>query len=257
MTRLQAKNLSLGYGEKLVVDTVSIDFHDGKINMLIGANASGKSTLLSGLIHANKPMSGEVFLDGKELGTISGKERAQILGMLPQHPQAPEGITVWDLVARGRFPHQKWYQQFSETDEKVVNEALEKTDTLKIAKRPLQELSGGQQQRVWVAMALAQEADILLLDEPTSFLDIKHQLDILNVVKELNEKHGITVIMVIHELNFALRFADHVIVMRDGKVYNQGTAVEVATPEMLKDVFYLEAKVIKDPIRGTPMVVPF
>ncbi|MFT4148101.1 MAG: ABC transporter ATP-binding protein [Micrococcaceae bacterium] len=256
MSRIYTKNLTLGYEGKAIVKDVSLNFQDSQINMLIGANGSGKSTLLAGLIHALKPMSGEVFLDDKELSTVPARQRATTIGLLPQHPQAPEGITVWDLVSRGRFPHQKWYQQFTPEDEKAVRDALVKTNMIEFSESSLQELSGGQQQRAWVAMALAQEASILLLDEPTSFLDIKHQLDILQVVKDLNRNHGITVIMVIHELNFALRFGDHIVAMKNGEVYTEGKAEEIATDHFVAEVFDLDALVMKDPVHDTPMVVP-
>jgi iron complex transport system ATP-binding protein len=254
--RLRGQTLDLAYDERTIVRDLSVDIPDGKITTIVGANACGKSTLLRALARLLRPRAGQVLLDGQEIHSIKTKEVARRLGLLPQAPIAPDGITVGDLVARGRSPHQRLLQQWSHTDEDVVITALTATGTLDLSDRPVDELSGGQRQRVWIAMALAQETPLLLLDEPTTFLDIAHQVEVLDLVAALNAERGTTVVMVLHDLNQACRYADHVIAMRDGEIEAAGPPAEVITAELVERVFGLPCVVCPDPVAGTPMVVP-
>jgi iron complex transport system ATP-binding protein len=254
--RLQAVGLKLGYGDRIVVDDLDLGIEAGTVTTIIGPNGCGKSTLLRALGRLLKPSGGEVLLDGKRIDKMPSKEVARILGVLPQAPTAPEGLTVADLVARGRHPHQTWYRQWSSDDEAAVSEALSMTGLLDLGDRPLDELSGGQRQRAWISMALAQGTDLLLLDEPTTFLDLAHQIEVLELVRRLHRELGRTVVMVLHDLNLAARYADRLVAMRDGKVVASGTPAEVLTEGLLAEVFELEAKVIEDPVAGTPLVIP-
>jgi iron complex transport system ATP-binding protein len=254
--RLQAVELKLGYGDRIIVDGLDLGIEAGTVTTIIGPNGCGKSTLLRALGRLLKPSGGEVLLDGKRIDRMPTKEVARILGVLPQAPTAPEGLTVADLVARGRHPHQTWYRQWSSDDESAVREALSMTGLLDLGDRPLDELSGGQRQRAWISMALAQGTDLLLLDEPTTFLDLAHQIEVLELVRRLHGELGRTVVMVLHDLNFAARYADRLIAMRDGKVIASGTPAEVLTEGLLAEVFDLDAKVIEDPVAGTPLVIP-
>ncbi|WP_214409629.1 ABC transporter ATP-binding protein [Sphaerisporangium fuscum] len=254
--RLQAVDVRLGYGDRLIVDGLDLGVETGTVTTIIGPNGCGKSTLLRALGRLLKPASGQVLLDGKRIDRMPSREVARILGVLPQAPAAPEGLTVADLVARGRHPHQAWYRQWSAGDESAVEEALRMTGLLDLAERPLDELSGGQRQRAWISMALAQGTDLLLLDEPTTFLDLAHQIDVLELVTRLRDEAGRTVVMVLHDLNLAARYADRLVAMRAGKVVAAGTPHEVITEAVLDEVFDLAAKVIPDPVAGTPMVVP-
>jgi iron complex transport system ATP-binding protein len=254
--RLRGCDLRLAYDERVIVDGLSVAIPDGVVTAIVGANACGKSTLLRALARLLKPQAGAVLLDGHEIRSIKTKEVARRLGLLPQSPIAPEGITVGDLVARGRSPHQTLLQQWSDADEAAVVAALHATGTHDLADRAVDELSGGQRQRVWIAMALAQETPILLLDEPTTFLDIAHQIEVLDLVSDLNERRGATVVMVLHDLNQACRYADHVIAMRNGSIAAAGTPNAVITAELVRDVFGLDCIVVDDPVSGTPMVVP-
>ncbi|NUR89156.1 MAG: ABC transporter ATP-binding protein [Nonomuraea sp.] len=254
--RLQAKSVKLGYGERLIVDGLDLGVEQGTVTTIIGPNGCGKSTLLRALGRLLKPRGGEVLLDGKAISSIPTKEVARVLTVLPQAPIAPEGLTVADLVARGRHPHQTWYRQWSSDDEGAVAEALELTGLAELAERPLDELSGGQRQRAWISMALAQGTDLLLLDEPTTFLDLAHQVEVLELVRHLHEAAGRTVVMVLHDLNLAARYADRLVAMRDGRVVAAGRPHEVLTEGLLREVFELEAKIIEDPVAGTPLVVP-
>ena len=224
--------------------------------MIVGPNACGKSTLLRALARLLRPSSGHVILDGEQIHRLPTKEVARRLGLLPQTPIAPEGILVVDLVARGRTPHQKLFQQWSEADERAVRTALEATSSMELADRPVDELSGGQRQRVWIALTLAQETDLLLLDEPTTFLDIAHQIDVLDLVEELNREQGRTVVLVLHDLNLACRYADHIVAMRDGEIVAEGAPADVITADIVRDVFGLDCVVIDDPVSHTPLVVP-
>ncbi|WP_019855813.1 ABC transporter ATP-binding protein [Actinopolyspora mortivallis] len=255
-SRLRARGVSLAYGERVVVDGLDLDVLDGGITGVIGPNGCGKSTLLRALGRLLQPRSGSVLLDGKRIHRMSTKEVARSLGMLPQSPVAPEGLCVADLVARGRHPHQTWYRQWSSDDERAVAEALELTGIGDLAERSVDELSGGQRQRAWLSMALAQRTDLLLLDEPTTYLDLSHQVDVLELIGRLHAESGRTVVMVLHDLNFAARYADRLVAMSAGRVAAEGPPHEVITESLLAEVFDLRARVIPDPVTGTPMVVP-
>lgn len=255
-SRLTARELTLAYEDRTVVDGLDLDVPQGAVTVVVGPNACGKSTLLRALGRLLRPRGGAVFLDGADLARIPTKRIARSLGLLPQTPVAPEAITVADLVARGRQPHQHWWQQWSAEDERAVTEAMERTDVAQLAERAVDELSGGQRQRVWIAMALAQETDLLLLDEPTTYLDIAHQVEVLDLVRQLNHERGRTVVAVLHDLNQAARYADHLVAMRAGRVVAEGPPGEVVTAELVREVFGLEAVVIPDPVTGSPLVVP-
>ncbi|MFI6323854.1 ABC transporter ATP-binding protein [Nonomuraea sp. NPDC050556] len=254
--RLEARGVRLGYGERVIVDGLDLGIEAGTVTTIIGPNGCGKSTLLRALGRLLKPSGGEVLLDGRNIASIPTREVAKTLGVLPQAPSAPEGLTVADLVARGRHPHQTWYRQWSSDDESAVGSALAMTGLSDLADRPLDELSGGQRQRAWISMALAQGTDLLLLDEPTTFLDLAHQVEVLELVRHLHEEAGRTVVMVLHDLNLAARYTDRLVAMREGRVIAAGTPHEVLTEDLLREVFDLDAKIIADPVAGTPLVVP-
>ncbi len=253
---LSARSLSLAYGDRTVIDALDLDIPPGRITAIIGANGCGKSTLLRALARLLTPSSGTVTLDDTPLRSRSSKEIARVLGLLPQSPIAPEGITVSDLVGRGRHPHQGLLARWSEHDYAVVADALEATGTADLADRSVDELSGGQRQRVWIAMALAQETDVLLLDEPTTFLDVAHQVEVLDLLTDLNRDRGTTIVMVLHDMNLAARYADHVFALRDGRVVADGRPGEVMDSALIRDVFDLDCEVIVDPVSGTPLVLP-
>jgi len=254
--RLRADHVSLGYGAAPVVDDLSLDVPTGRVTVVVGANACGKSTLLRGMARLLRPTGGQVLLDGKAVHTLPSRDVARTLGLLPQSAVAPEGLSVRDLVARGRHPHTGLMRRWSAEDEAAVVDALELTGTSDLADRAVDALSGGQRQRVWVAMVLAQRTDLLLLDEPTTFLDLAHQVELLDVLRDLNAARGTTIVMVLHELNLAARYADHLVAMRGGQVVAAGDPVEVVTAELVRDVFGLDCHVVPDPVSGTPLVVP-
>ena len=254
--RLRAEGVRLGYGERVVVDDLDLDVLQGTVTAVIGPNGCGKSTLLRALGRLLRPTRGHVLLDGRKIDEMPTKQVATVLGLLPQAPTAPEGLTVGDLVARGRHPHQAWYRQWSGDDEEAVAEALSWTGISDLAERPVDELSGGQRQRAWISMALAQGTDLLLLDEPTTFLDLAHQVEVLELVERLHDERGRTVVMVLHDLNLAARYADRLVAMKAGRIVAQGGPADVITEPLLREVFGLEAKVITDPVAGTPLVVP-
>ncbi|MFD6437742.1 ABC transporter ATP-binding protein [Streptomyces venezuelae] len=254
--RLSARELTLAYEDRTVVERLDLTIPDGKVTVIVGPNACGKSTTLRALGRLLKPRSGAVLLDGASLATLPTKKIAQQIGLLPQTPVAPEAITVADLVARGRQPHQRWWQQWSDADERAVTEAMERTDVVSLAERPVDELSGGQRQRVWIAMALAQDTGLLLLDEPTTYLDISHQVEVLDLVRQLNHERGRTVVVVLHDLNQAARYADHLVAMRNGEVVAGGAPAKIVTEELVREVFGLECVVVPDPVTGSPLVVP-
>jgi iron complex transport system ATP-binding protein len=256
MAVLKARDLTLQYGQRRVTDGLTTEIPEGKVTMIVGANACGKSTLLRGLTRLLKPAGGSVTLDGKDIHARPARELARTLGLLPQHPVGPDGITVRDLVGRGRYPHQGFFRNWSEQDESAVQRALEATRTVELAGRNVDELSGGQRQRVWIAMALAQETDVLLLDEPTTYLDLAHQVEVLDLVTDLNRQRGTTVAIVLHDLNLAARYADHVIALKHGRIVAVGTAVDVVTQELVRDVFGLDSVVVPDPVSGQPLVLP-
>ncbi|MFG2227010.1 ABC transporter ATP-binding protein [Streptomyces sp. NPDC048644] len=255
-SRLTARDLTLAYEDRTVVDGLDLDVPQGAVTVVVGPNACGKSTLLRALGRLLRPRRGAVLLDGTDLARIPTKTIARSVGLLPQTPVAPEAITVGDLVARGRQPHQRWWQQWSDDDERAVTEAMERTDVAQLAERAVDELSGGQRQRVWIAMALAQETDLLLLDEPTTYLDIAHQVEVLDLVRQLNHDRGRTVVAVLHDLNQAARYADHLVAMKAGRIVAQGRPGEVVTAGLVQEVFGLEAVVVPDPVTGSPLVVP-
>jgi iron complex transport system ATP-binding protein len=253
---LRAEGLSLGYGDRQVVDDLTLEIPAGKVTVIVGPNACGKSTLLRGLARLLPAASGAVLLDGRSIHSIAGKEVALKLGILPQGPIAPDGITVADLVSRGRHPHQGYFRRWTAEDDEAVTAALTATGTLPLTGRSVDELSGGQRQRVWIAMALAQRTGILLLDEPTTYLDVSHQIEVLDLLTDLNEAEGATVVMVLHELNLACRYADHLVVMKSGAVVAAGEPGEVLTEAVVEDVFDMRCRVVPDPVSGTPLIVP-
>jgi len=253
---LRAQGVVLGYDDRVVVDGVDLVVPVGQVTVVVGANACGKSTLLRGLARLLAPRGGSVLLDGRDVHRTATREVARRLGLLPQTPVAPDGVTVGDLVARGRTPHQRWWQQWSAEDERAVREAMAATGVDGLADRLVDELSGGQRQRVWLATALAQETEVLLLDEPTTYLDLAHQVEVLELVAELNATRGRTVVMVLHDLNHAARYAGHVVAMKDGRVVAEGPPAEVVTEELVADVFGLACAVVPCPVSGRPLVVP-
>lgn len=253
---LEAKQLTLAYDSAAIIRNLNLAIPAGKTTVLVGANGCGKSTLLRGLTRLLKPKSGQVYLDGKAIAKLKAKTIAKKMGMLPQSPVAPEGLTVRDLVAMGRYPYQSWLQQWSSEDELQVAEALEITTMTELADRPLDSLSGGQRQRAWIAMVLAQDTDILLLDEPTTFLDLSHQVDLLDLLDELQSSKGKTIVMILHDLNLSCRYADYLVAVQQGKVYATGTPKQVMTEQTVKDVFNLECRIVPDPLSDTPMCIP-
>ncbi|MFD3908812.1 ABC transporter ATP-binding protein [Streptomyces sp. CB04723] len=254
--RLTAEGLTLGYGDRTVVDSLDLAVPPGRITVIVGANACGKSTLLRSMSRLLAPRKGRVVLDGKEVHRLPAKELARTLGLLPQSPVAPEGITVSDLVGRGRHPHQSVFSRWNEKDDAAVAAALEATHTEPLAERAVDELSGGQRQRVWIAMALAQQTDLLLLDEPTTFLDASHQIEVLDLLTDLNRSRGTTIVMVLHDLNLAARYADHLIALAGGGLHAAGTPAEVLTEETVRAVFDLDSRIIEDPVSGRPLMLP-
>ncbi|GAA3814300.1 ABC transporter ATP-binding protein [Sphaerisporangium flaviroseum] len=253
---LRASGLHLAYDKRLVVQDLDLVVPPGRITAIVGANACGKSTLLRALARLLTPRQGAVQLDGRALHSIPTRELAQRLGILPQSPVAPEGLTVIDLVNRGRSPHQTWWRQWSKADESAVHGALAATGMTDLADRAVDELSGGQRQRAWIAMAVAQGTPVLLLDEPTTFLDLAHQIDVLDLITDLNRRENRTVVMVLHDLNQACRYADHVIAMKSGRIIAEGSPPDVITARTVEDIFDLRCQVTTDPVSGTPLVIP-
>ncbi|MFD7231974.1 ABC transporter ATP-binding protein [Streptomyces sp. NPDC059881] len=253
---LRAEGLRLAYDSRVVVDGLDVAIPPGRITAIVGANACGKSTLLRALARLLAPRAGTVRLDGRSVQSIPTRELARRLGILPQSPVAPEGLTVIDLVGRGRSPHQTWWRQWSTSDEQAVHEALRATAMTDLAHRAVDELSGGQRQRAWIAMAVAQETPVLLLDEPTTYLDLAHQIDVLDLITDLNRHENRTVVMVLHDLNQACRYADHVIAMKSGRIVAQGGPGDVITARTVEEVFGLRCQVAQDPVSGTPMIIP-
>lgn len=256
MTRLRADDLSVGYDGRLIIDRQDFAVPDDAITTIIGPNGCGKSTMLRALARLLPARTGTVTLDGHDIRSLRPRTVAQTLGLLPQQPVAPEGVLVADLVARVRHPHQSWYRQWSSDDAAAVDRAMAMTHTAELADRPIEALSGGQRQRVWIALTLAQETDLLLLDEPTTYLDLAHSVEVLDLVHALKHEHGKTVVMVLHDLNLAARYSDWIVVMADGAVIAQGAPREILTPELLLEAFGLAALVVTDPVSGGPLVVP-
>jgi len=253
---LEAEGLTLGYGERTVIEGLDLVVPPGRITAIVGANACGKSTLLRSMTRLLPPRAGRVLLDGKAVHRLPAKELARTLGLLPQSPIAPEGITAADLIGRGRHPHQGVFSRWSKEDDAAVAAALEATQTTELADRAVDELSGGQRQRVWIAMALAQQTDLLLLDEPTTFLDVSHQVEVLDLLTDLNRSRGTTIVMVLHDLNLAARYADHLVAMTAGHVHATGAPSQVLTEECVRIVFGLDSRVIVDPTSGKPLMLP-
>lgn len=255
-TALHVKDVSVGYGERTVLDTLSVDIKRGAVTSIVGPNGCGKSTLLRTMSRLLNPTKGEIVLDGKSIHDIPTRKLATQLGLLPQAPIAPDGIVVADLVGRGRTPHQGILGRWSQQDYDIVAEALETTGISDLAERSIDELSGGQRQRVWIAMALAQRTETLLLDEPTTYLDVKHQLDVLDLLTELNRDRGTTIVMVLHDLNLAARYSDELVAVSGGKVFAHGHPREVITKENVKSVFGIDSVIITDPVSDQPAVMP-
>jgi iron complex transport system ATP-binding protein len=253
---LAGEDLCLAYDDREVVTDLSVSIPAGKITVIVGPNACGKSTLLRALARLLKPRRGTVLLDGTSIHKLPTREVATRLGILPQSPVAPEGITVADLVGRGRYPHQGWFRQWTPADRAAVDDALAATGTLDLAGRPVDELSGGQRQRVWIAMTLAQGTSLMLLDEPTTFLDMAHQVEVLDLLVDLNQQEGRTIVLVLHDLNHACRYAHHLVAMRAGSIVSEGAPDLIVTPELVTDVFGMPCQVIEDPVSRTPLVVP-
>ncbi|WP_102272476.1 ABC transporter ATP-binding protein [Cytobacillus massiliigabonensis] len=252
----RADKVISGYDNKVIIRDIELEIPSNKISVIIGANGCGKSTLLKTLAKLIKPSSGEITLDGKAISKIPPKQLARVLGILPQSPVVPEGITVADLIGRGRFPHQSLLSGWSKKDYEAVAEAMEIMNITEFANHDIDELSGGQRQRVWIAMALAQQTDILFLDEPTTFLDITYQVEILDLLTDLNRKYGTTIVMVLHDINLSARYADYIFALQKGELVAEGTPSDIITSALIKDIFELDCTVINDPISATPLVVP-
>lgn len=253
---LTASQLSAGYGDAVILEGLDLEVPPGRITTIVGANACGKSTLLRAMSRLLSPRQGHVLLDGKSIHRMPPRQLARTLGLLPQSPIAPEGITVADLVSRGRHPHHGVLSRWTRGDDEAVAAALEATKTAALAGRPVDELSGGQRQRVWIAMALAQRTDLLLLDEPTTFLDISHQIEVLDLLTDLNQTRGTTIVMVLHDLNLAARYADYLVAMAGGRLHVSGKPEDVLTEENVRHVFGLESRIIADPLSGRPIMLP-
>ncbi|MCX4833446.1 ABC transporter ATP-binding protein [Streptomyces sp. NBC_01016] len=256
VNRLIADDVTLGYDQRVIAEKLSVEIPDNSFTVIVGPNACGKSTLLRALSRMLKPSAGRVLLDGSVIQSMPAKKVAKTLGLLPQSSVAPDGITVGDLVARGRYPHQGLLRQWSPDDERIVQESMGSTGVAELAERYVDELSGGQRQRVWIAMALAQQTPLLLLDEPTTYLDIQHQIDVLDLCAELHEEQGRTLVAVLHDLNHAARYATHLIALRDGAVIAEGAPKDIVTAELVEQLFGMKCQVIDDPETGTPLVVP-
>lgn len=256
MNRLSAENVTLAYDQRVIAEQLTVEIPDDSFTVIVGPNACGKSTLLRALSRMLKPSRGRVLLDGQVIQSMPAKKVARTLGLLPQSSIAPDGITVADLVGRGRYPHQGILRQWSAEDERVVQESMAQTGVAELADRYVDELSGGQRQRVWIAMALAQQTPLLLLDEPTTYLDIQHQIDVLDLCAQLHEEQGRTLVAVLHDLNHAARYATHLIALKGGEVIAQGAPNDIVTAGLVEEVFGLRCQVIDDPETGTPLVVP-
>jgi len=257
VSKLRTEKVTLAYDDATVIEELTVGVPAGRITSIVGPNGCGKSTLLRSLARLMKPRGGAVYLDGDAIFHLPTREVAKRLGILPQSPEAPEGLTVRELAAQGRYPHQSWFRQWSKEDERAVERALEITGVLDLADRPLDTLSGGQRQRAWISMALAQETETLLLDEPTTFLDMAHQLEVLQLLQQLNREEGRTILMVLHDLNNASRYSHHMIALSEGRVFAAGPPQDVMTPELLRQVFKVEAEIVPDPRSGVPLCIPY
>ena len=257
MHALETRQLTLSYGERNIIEGLDLNIPRGKITVFIGSNGCGKSTLLRSLARLLKPKGGAILLDGEAIAKRSTKEVAKRLAILPQGPTAPEGLSVLQLVKQGRYPYQSWLQQWSEEDEKMVTRALEATQLTSLANRPVDSLSGGQRQRAWIAMTLAQGTETTLLDEPTTYLDMSHQIEILDLLFELNETEQRTIVMVLHDLNLACRYAHHIIAVNNQTVVAEGAPEDVMTQDLVRTVFQMDCEITLDPLYGTPMCIPY
>ena len=257
MDILSTDKLKIGYEDKIIVHDLNLRVQEGKITTIIGPNGCGKSTILKTLARIHKAKAGYVYLDGEMIHKIPTKKIAQRMAVLPQSPEAPNGLTIFDLVSYGRSPHQRGFGRLGEKDIEVINWALDVTGLTELKNQEVDTLSGGQRQRAWIAMAIAQETNLLLLDEPTTYLDMAHQLEVLKLLKKLNEEENRTIVMVIHDLNHAARFSDHMVAMRNGQLMKEGTAEEVMTEEVLREVFQIDAVVVKDPRTNKPACLSY
>lgn len=256
MSAIEANDLCLAYGDTRIFDDLNFTIPKGKITVFVGSNGCGKSTLLRSLARLIKPRAGSILLDGHEIAKLPTKEVAKRLAILPQGPIAPEGLTVLQLVKQGRYPYQSWMRQWSQEDEQIVRQALDSTNMAPFAERTVDSLSGGQRQRAWIAMTLAQGTDTILLDEPTTYLDLAHQVDVLDLLFELNETENRTIVMVLHDINLASRYAHHMVAIKDHQIWTSGKPEEIVNAEMISSVFHMECVVSSDPLFGTPMVIP-
>ncbi|WP_018754375.1 ABC transporter ATP-binding protein [Paenibacillus terrigena] len=256
MIAMETKDLSLAYGDALIFNKLNFAIPKGEITVFVGSNGCGKSTLLRSLARLIKPKDGTVLLDGSEIAKLSTKEVARRLAILPQGPIAPEGLTVLQLIKQGRYPYQSWLRQWSQEDEDMVKQALEATGMTPFAERTVDSLSGGQRQRAWIALTLAQGTDTILLDEPTTYLDLTHQIDVLDLLYELNERENRTIIMVLHDINLACRYAHHMVAIKDNRIWAAGKPEEIVNAELMSSVFGMECVISQDPLFGTPMVIP-
>ncbi|GAA0327034.1 ABC transporter ATP-binding protein [Bacillus carboniphilus] len=254
---IETQSLTLGYGDSVIIDELNLTIPKGEITVFIGGNGCGKSTLLRSVARLLKPRSGSVLLQGEAIAKMSTKEVAKQMAILPQSPVAPEGLTVLQLVKQGRYPHQTWLKQWTKKDEEKVMNALEATGMLELKDRAVDSLSGGQRQRAWIAMTLAQDTDTILLDEPTTYLDMTHQIEILDLLFELNEKEQRTIVMVLHDLNLACRYAHNIVAIKDKKVFAEGKPEEVISCQLVKQVFDMDCEVTMDPLFGTPLCIPY
>ncbi|WP_122641074.1 MULTISPECIES: ABC transporter ATP-binding protein [unclassified Romboutsia] len=257
MSCIETKDLNISYGSLDIVKDLSLSIPKGKITTIIGANGCGKSTILKTVARILQPKSGNIYINGKDINSQKTKDLAKVMAVLPQSPQAPSGLTVEELIAYGRFPHQSGFGKLKKEDNNIIDWALEVTGISEFRDRQIEALSGGQRQRAWIAMALAQETDILVLDEPTTYLDLAHQLEVLNLLEELNKKQGTTIVMVIHELNNAARFADHMIGVKKGQIVCEGNAHDVMTKENLKELFNIDAEIVSDPRNNKPVCITY
>lgn len=254
--RLSGDNLTLGYGQKVIVKDLTVAIPDGHFTAIIGPNGCGKSTLLRALSRLMKPQQGQVVLDGEAILRLGSKEVARRVGILAQNATTPGDITVQELIARGRYPHQPLFSRWRQQDEEAVQQAMKATGVSQLASQPVDTLSGGQRQRAWIAMILAQQTAIMLLDEPTTWLDISHQIDLMELLQNLNQHQGYTIVAVLHDLNQACRYASHLIAMRDGQVIAEGAPCEVVNTELIERIYGIKSLIIDDPVAGTPLVVP-
>lgn len=254
---MEARKLSLAYDSQVIIEKLSTTITTGEITALVGPNGCGKSTLLRGLARLLKPQTGEVLLDGNAIHSLPTKELAKQLGLLPQGPIAPEGLTVYELVAQGRYPHQGFFQQWSLEDERVTQEAITVTNMIEFADRPLDTLSGGQRQRAWIAMTLAQKTPFLLLDEPTTYLDIGYQMEVMELIEQLNKERQMTILLVLHDLNQAARYSQRMIVLSQGEIVADGAPEAVLTQRLLAEVFKVRANIVTDPDSGSPVCLPY